>query len=556
MSQIDPIAEALMDEGAPFEVVEQDVRGKRLRVFKNAPVTLTDAIDQARSHGDAEFIVSGDQRLTFNQFFAASDRFAAELVNGHGLRPGESVAICMKNSAEWMISFVAILKAGGVAVLVNSRGTGETLCQAIADTDCVLVLADKKRADMISRKEGCGLPIILAADIDKNPAPKDAPVVARKADDHAAMFFTSGTTGFAKAAVTSHRALVTGTMNTQMAMMTVFMKMAAAYNIDVETLKSQLPQSCALLIFPLFHTSGCSSVFLSTLINGGKLVLMERWSGEDAMRLIEQERITILGGVPATLWDILHSKERETYDLSSLMSISNGGQAFPRNLLMSLCETFPNAYIGAGYGMTETSGSVSQAVGEALLARPKASGIILPMVDIRIVNEDSQDLETGATGEIWVKGAILMTEYYGRPEDTANAFVGEWFKTGDVGYLDEDGYIYIVDRKTDMVISGGENIYCVEVEAALTQHPDVLQVCTFGVPDDRLGEILIACFVPTDRSLTAEALEAFAKEELASYHVPKHFVRIDRPFKLNAMSKIEKSKVRERYLRGEYGLAR
>lgn len=554
MSQIDPIAEALMDVGAPFEVVEQEVRGKRLRVFRNAPVTLTDAIDHARSHGEAEFIVSGEQRLTFNQFFTASDSFAAALVNQYGLKPGASVAICMKNSAEWMIGFVAVLKAGGVAVLVNSRGTSETMCQAIADTDCVLVLADQKRADMI-REKGWELPIILASDIDKSPTLIDAPVVARKADDHAAMFFTSGTTGVAKAAVTSHRALVTGTMNTQMAMTTVFMKMAAAYNIDVETLKSQLPQSCALLIFPLFHTSGCSSVFLSTLINGGKLVLMERWSSEEAMRLIEQERITILGGVPATLWDILHSKERKNFDLSSLMSISNGGQAFPRNLLMSLRETFPKAYIGAGYGMTETSGSVSQAVGEALLARPSASGIILPMVDIRIADENGQALTVGATGEIWVKGAILMTEYFGRPEETANAFSGEWFKTGDVGYLDEDGYIYIVDRKTDMVISGGENIYCVEVEAALNKHPDVLQVCTFGVPDDRLGEKLVACFVPTDGELTAEALEAFAKEELASYRVPKHFIRIDTPFKLNAMSKIEKTKVRESYLRGAYGLS-
>jgi len=552
MSQIDPIAEALMDVGAPFEVVEQEVRGKRLRVFKNAPVTLTDAIDHARSHGEAEFIVSGEQRLTFNQFFTASDGFTVALVNQYSLKPGASVAICMKNSAEWMISFVAVLKAGGVAVLVNSRGTGETMCQAISDTDCVLVLADLKRAGMI-REKGCELPIILASDIPKNPPPTDVPVVLRKADDHAAMFFTSGTTGVAKAAVTSHRALVTGTMNTQMAMTSVFMKMAAAYKIDIETLKSQLPQSCALLIFPLFHTSGCSSVFLSTLINGGKLVLMDRWSGEEAMRLIEQERVTILGGVPATLWDILHSKERENFDLSSLVSISNGGQAFPRNLLMSLRETFPKAYIGAGYGMTETSGSVSQAVGEALLARPKASGIILPMVDMRIASENGEELTIGETGEIWVKGAVLMTEYYGRPDDTAKSFSGDWFKTGDVGYVDGDGYVYIVDRKTDMVISGGENIYCVEVEAALNKHSGVLQLCTFGVPDDRLGEKLIACFVPNNGQLTAEELERFAKDNLASYRVPKHFVCIAEPFELNAMSKIEKTKVRESYLRGDYG---
>lgn len=550
-AEIDPIGQALMDEGAPFEVIEETVRGGTLRVFKNAPDTLTDIIDRARSYGDAEFIVSGERRLTFAAFFAASDNFAAELIENHGLKPGVSVAICMKNSPEWMISFVAILKASGVAVLVNSRGTGETMCQAITDTDCALVLADERRADIL-KDHGCERPIITSSGIGKSAAPTSLKPISRKADDPAAMFFTSGTTGVAKAAVISNRALVTGTMNTQMAMTSVFQKMAAAYNIDVATLKSQLPQSCSLLIFPLFHTSGCSSIFLTTLINGGKLVLMERWSADEAMRLVQSERVTVLGGVPATLWDILHSDNRAKYDLSSLISISNGGQAFPGNLLTSLHETFPKAYLGAGYGMTETSGSVSQATGEALLSRPRASGIILPMVDVRIADEGGEALPVGETGEIWVKGAVVMTEYYGRPDDTKKSFSGEWFKTGDVGYVDEDRYIYIVDRKTDMVISGGENIYCVEVEAALNKHPDVFQLCTFGIPDDRLGEKLIACFVATEGGLTAESLEEFAKTSLPAYRVPKHFVRIDEPFVLNAMSKIEKSKVRRAFLEGKY----
>lgn len=552
MPPIDPVTESLMAAGAPFEVVEQNVQGRTLRVFKNAPETLTEIIERARSFGNAEFIVSGDQRLTFSEFFAASDNFAVRLINDQKLKPGTSVAICMKNSTEWMISFVAVLKAGCVAVLINSRGTAETICQAITDTNCKLVLADERRAELINSSD-IALPVIQSSQIETKPKPVSVPVVTRTADDSAAMFFTSGTTGVAKAAVVSNRALVTGTMNNQMAMTTVFQKMAETYNIDVATLRSNLPQSCSLLIFPLFHTSGCSAVFLTTLINGGKLILMDRWDANEAMRLIEQERVTILGGVPATHWDILHSENRNKYDLSSLISISNGGQAFPRNLLDSLRETFPKAYIGAGYGMTETAGSVSQATGETLLARPRASGIILPMIDIRITGDAGEEMPIGATGEIWVKGATVMTEYYGRPVETSASFVGQWFRTGDIGYIDEDGYIYIVDRKTDMVISGGENIYCVEVEAALNKHPKVLQVCSFGVPDDRLGEKLIACFVPRDEELTVQEMEAFAKGKLASYHVPKHFVLIDRPFDLNVMSKIEKNKVRDGYLRGEYG---
>lgn len=551
MPQIDPITEALMQPGAPFEVVEASVRGRNARVFKNAAKTLIEKIDSARIHGEAEFIVSGDRRLSYSEFFAAADNFAGELVERYKVHPGASVAICMKNSPEWMISFVAILKAGGVAVLVNSRGTGATMVQAVQDTDCVLVLTDQRRADAL-RQSGCKVSIVTAGDISNAPEANSVPEIRRAEDDAAAMFFTSGTTGIAKAAVISNRALVTGTMNSEMAITSVFQRMASANNTNVETLRSQLPQSCSLLIFPLFHTSGCSSIFLTTLINGGKLVLMERWNAQEALRLIEAERVTVLGGVPATLWDILNAENRETYDLSSLISLSNGGQAFPRNLLDALRETFPKAYIGAGYGMTETAGSVSQATGEALLSRPRASGTVLPMVDVRIVSDDGQTLDVGGTGEIWVKGAVLMTEYYGRSEDTKASFSGDWFRTGDVGYVDADNYVYIVDRKTDMVISGGENIYCVEVEAALNKHPDVFQVCTFGVPDDRLGEKLIACFVATDEALTSEVLEAFAKDNLATYRVPKHFVRIETPFVLNAMSKIEKSKVRESYLRGEY----
>ncbi len=547
----DPITDALMAKGAPFEVVPCDVNGKSLRVFKHAPSTLYQIIEQARDYGDTEFIVSGDRRLTYNDFFAAVDSFAARLELEFKVKPGQSVAICMKNSPEWMISFVAILKMGAVAVLVNSRGTAETMQMAVQDTDSVLVLLDKRRYDMLSSVED-QIHLTLLDKIEADEAFQPRAVAHRDADDLCAMFFTSGTTGRAKAAAMSNRALVTGVMNVQMAMTAVFQKMAAAYNMDVETLRSQMPQSCSLLIFPLFHTSGCSSVFLTTIMSGGKLVLMNRWSAEEALRLIEQERVTIFGGVPATHWDVLGSEAIDKYDLSSLVSISNWGQAFPRNLMTAIRERFPKAYIGAGYGMTETSGSISQANGEALVSRPRASGQILPMVDVRIKSDDGADLAVGEAGEIWVKGATLMTEYYGRPEDTQASFSGEWYKTGDVGYIDEDDYIYIVDRKTDMIISGGENIYCVEVEAALNKHPDVLQICSFGVPDDRLGEKLVACYVSKTGRLSPAELESFAKDNLAAYRVPKICVHAKSPFELNAMGKIEKRKVRKAYLSGGY----
>lgn len=537
----DPITDALMAPGAPFEVVTEGA----VRRFKHAPESMSMVFNQARSFGATEFIVSGDRRLTYDDFFSQADALSDVLVNSRGLKPGQSVALCMKNSPEWMIAFVAILNAGGVGVLVNSRGTGENMAQAISDADCVLFIADEQRLEKLAAAD-CNLPSIAPKDFPAGATAAFTPI-PRRARDLAAMFFTSGTTGVAKAAAIENRALITGMMNTQMAMAAVFQKMAAAYNIDVQTLRAQMPQSCSLLVFPLFHTSGCSAVFLTALTTGGKLVLMDRWNAEGALSLIEAEKVTTFGGVPTMIWDILHSPKFDKHDLSSLMSVSCGGQALPLNLLAEIRKAFPRAYIGAGYGMTETCGAISQANGEAFLANPSASGQVLPMVDVQITGEDGEALPIGGVGEIWAKGAIMMQGYYGRPDETAASMAGEWFKTGDIGRLDENGYIYIVDRKTDMVISGGENIYCVEVEQVLGRHEDILAVTTFGIEDERLGERLIAS-ARVKNGASLDNILAFARDNLADYKVPTDFIIQTEPYALNAMGKIEKHKVREAFL--------
>jgi len=540
MPTFDPIVESLMAEGAPFEVVEREA----IRIFKHAPQNMSTVFDRARHFGKAEFIVSGARRLTFDDVFQVADGLSALLLNDFGLKRGQSVAICMQNCPEWMMAFIAIINAGGVAVLINSRGTGETMSRAITDADCVLVIGDEKR---LQHLDGAGYDgKTLPSTNFPKPLIGFTPAYANS-DDLAAMFFTSGTTGVAKAAAISHRALITGMMNTQMAMAAVFQKMAVAYNIDVEILRSQMPQSCSLLIFPLFHTSGCSAVFLTALTTGGKLVLMDRWNAEEALALIEQEKITSFGGVPTMHWDLLRSPNFEKHDLSSLMAISCGGQALPLNLLAEIHEAFPRAYIGAGYGMTETCGAISQANGEAFLANPSASGQVLPMVDVKIMDGDGQEASTGGVGEIWAKGATLMDGYYGRPEETVASMSGDWFKTGDIGRLDENGYIYIVDRKTDMVISGGENIYCAEVEQILGRHEGILAIGTFGISDDRLGERLVASVRVKD-GVSVEDILAFAKNNLAAYKVPTDITVQTQAFELNAMGKIEKHKIRAAYL--------
>jgi acyl-CoA synthetase (AMP-forming)/AMP-acid ligase II len=308
-----------------------------------------------------------------------------------------------------------------------------------------------------------------------------------------------------------------------------------------------MPQSCSLLIFPLFHTSGCSAVFLTALVTGGKLVLMDRWDASEALRLIDREKISTFGGVPTMFWDVLHAPDFSNYDLSSLMALSCGGQALPLNLLAEIRTKFPKAFIGAGYGMTETCGAISQANGEAFLANPSASGQVLPMMDVQITDAKGQALPIGEVGEIWAKGATLMQGYYGRPEDTKASMSGAWFKTGDIGRLDESGFIYIVDRKTDMVISGGENIYCAEVEQVLGRCEGVLALKAFGVEDERLGERL-AVVAQVKAGISADDIMAFAEQNLGAYKVPTDIVVQTESFELNAMGKIEKHKVRMDYL--------
>jgi len=544
MSQTDPILSSLMAKGAPFEVVQDG----SVRVFQNAPSSLVSVFKKAREFGSLEFIRQGAQQLSYDGFFRRADSLANYIAKTYDITAGQSVGICMKNSAEWMIAFVAIINLGGVAVLVNSRASAVAMSQALIDADTVLVIADHTR---VNRLDGAGsiVPVLAAAEIMALPEASFEPAPL-KPEDPAVMLFTSGTTGVAKAALISHRALVTGVMNTQLAMAAVFMKMAKAYGIDVQTLKSQMPQSSSLLVFPLFHISGCSAIFLTTLSSGGRLVVMESWDPVIALELIETEKISSIGGVPAMYWDMLRDASFAQRDLSSLMSLSCGGQSFPQNLIEEIREKFPKAFIGAGYGMTENSGAVSQANGEAFLAKPDASGQILPMVDVQISSPEGVALPIGQTGEIWVKGATLMDGYYGRDEDTRKAFNGPWYKTGDIGYLDDEGYIYIVDRKTDMVISGGENIYCAEIEQVLSRHKDVQQVVSFGVADARLGERLIVCVHSPSKDLGKKDISEFAKQHLADYKHPSDIIISSTPFELNAMGKVEKHKIRDMYLKG------
>ena len=553
MAEVDSITAELMANGAPFEVIDLVLNGTDQRVFKNAPDNLNGLIDTARAHGEKEFVIHNERRLSYTDFIDEAEHLAAWLVREGQVQPGQSVALVMRNSIEWLQSFVAIIRAGGVAVLVNSRNEPENLKSALDDTDCRFMFCDAKRYDAL-RSVGCDLPALVSEPCagqmqicDAIAAKMPYEAVHVDSDAPACMFFTSGTTGRAKAAVVSHRSLITGTMNTQLAMAESFAKIAKTYNITVEELKKHIPQSCSLLVFPLFHTAGCSAVFLTGLATGAKLVMMDRWDANGAIELIAREKITNFGGVPAMHWDMLNALKTRDDDLSSIASLSCGGQAFPLSLIEALRAQFPSAVLGMGYGMTETCGAVSQANGDVFLQFPRSSGQILPMVNVRIVGEQGEDMDTAQAGEVWVRGATVMMGYYGRPEETAASFTDGWLRTGDIGYIDENGFLYIVDRKTDMIISGGENIYCAEVEQALSKHPLTKQVVTFGMPDERMGERLVACVEALDDTLGREDILSFARETLADYKVPSDVLIVTEALERNAMGKVEKHKLRDKY---------
>lgn len=533
MNRNDPIFEAIAAPGSPFEIGELGGR----RYFVNAPASLDQFVESARRFGDRTFLVEGSRRLSFDDFFALRDALANVLA----IAPGERVAICMRNRVEWLTGFLAVIRAGGVAVLFNSRGAPDELAAAIEEVEPVLVLADAERAKLL-RAGGFDGRLIEADDFPVE-AREFTPPPPAAADDAAVILFTSGTSGRAKGAVLSHRNIITGVIGMQVAGLMVLHNTAKAMGVSPESLMAGAPQQVMMMVYPLFHISGLGASFLSPLLAGSKVVILPRWDPDDAARVVAAERVTMFAAVPTMLWDILHRARLADADLSSLRNIGTGGQALPINLLDAMREACPHAVMGTGYGLTETAGSVSMAVGEDFIRNRAAAGRVLPLVDLRIEGADGKTMPVGAPGEIVVRGAQIMQGYWGRPEETAAALDSDgWLRTGDVGYLDEEGYLFIVDRLKDMVISGGENIYCAEVERVLSEIEGISEAACFGIPDDRLGELLVAVVV--GEGLTGDEIKHVVGERLARYKAPAHIRFIDRPLPRNDVGKVDKIRLR------------
>ena len=546
MTRSDPIFETVTAPGTPFELGLRD----GMRRFVNAPSDIGQMLETARAHGDRVALVDGDVRLTYGELFARRDALAAVL----DIRRGDRVAICMRNCAEWMIACLATIRCGGVAALLNSRGSPAELCAAIDDVAPAVVLADPERAALLHEGGFAGR-LIVTADF---PAPGGAPppaVAPAASADPAAILFTSGTTGRVKGAVLTHENLITGILGMQLSGMMVLHNTAKRLGIPVADILAVAPQQAVLLAVPLFHISGLGAGFLAPLLAGSKIVMVRRWSAETAAELIAREKITMFSGVPTMMWDLVRAGKHLNADLSSLRNVGMGGQALAVGLLDEFRAACPDVVMGTGYGMTETAGSVAMGLGDDFIRKSASAGRALSLVDMRIEGPDGTPLAAGEVGEIVVRGPMVMQGYWQKPKETAAVLSPEgWLRTGDIGYLDEEGYVFIVDRAKDMVISGGENIYCAEVERVINAMPGVAECAAFGIPDDRLGELLVARVVSD--SLDGAAVVTEVAEKLARYKAPAT-VRVDTtPLPRNDVGKVDKRRLREEWINAMEGTLR
>lgn len=531
LKQFDELVAGLTAPGQPFATNTLELEGVEYRNFAALPANLGQYFLVMQQHAAKEFAVYLDERYTYGEGYQHSCEFGAALVQRYGVNKGDRVAILSRNNPQWLMAFIGITSVGAVAVPMNAWWTTEELDYGFADSGATLVVADRtrvKRLAPIAKKHGLRIITIddcsgldvehtRFAELLAAHAGAGMPQVEVSLEDHATIMYTSGSTGHPKGALSSHRGILSALYSWMC--LGVATKMARTQ----EARDAGLPPS-ALLTVPLFHCTASHSAFMLSLVVGRKMVIMHKWDAQEALRLIEQERITWFNGVPTMSAELQAAAETTDRDISSLTEIMAGGAARPPEQVKKISGTFKKSAPGIGYGLTETNALGSVNAGAFYLAKPASAGrAVPPVAEFRVVDPRGQSLPAGERGELCIKSPANILCYWNKPEATAEAFVDGWFHTGDVAYLDEDGFLYIVDRIKEIIIRGGENISCTEVEAAIYALPGVTEVAVFGLPDERLGEIVGAAVVLREGAqLTVDALREELSKHLATFKIPAH----------------------------------
>ncbi len=569
--------------GQPFEVAAETIRGLETRVWRNCPRSLRTILEGSASHGDATFLVYEDERMTFATHYSEAAAFSGLLANRYGIRKGDRVALAMRNLPEWAVTFWAAAALGAIIVPLNAWWTGPELAYGLEDSGTALAVVDPQRMARLAphlddlRRSGLRNVIVVRleefGETDSLPVgvdpyetvggsgrlrgatgsaertsgrPIELPPAEIDPDDDATIFYTSGTTGKPKGALGTQRNICTNLLS--LAFINARANLTAASD-DASKRSGAGIQNSYLLSVPLFHATGCHSVLVPNTAVGGKLVMMRRWNPERALELIERERVTIFGGVPTMAWQVLDSPDFATRDTSSVRTVAYGGAPAPPELVRRIKEHFPGGSARNGYGLTETSSVTTMNTGDDYVRKPDSVGPPVPVCEVRVIDPLGADLPTGTVGELLIKGPNVVRGYWNKPHATAATFADGWLHSGDLARLDDDGFVYIVDRAKDMVIRGGENVYSVEVESAIYEHPAVAEVAVIGISHKVLGEEVGAVVVLREGArLNAEDLKGFLDGRIAAFKIPAHIWFRSESLPRNPAGKVLKREIRDEML--------
>ena len=536
----------------PYELVPGSVFGRECLRFKNAPPTLRELFSESRS--DVEFIIYEDQRLTFDQAYIEASKIAMILVNDYGIAPGDRVAISMRNYPEWILAFMATTSIGGIAVAMNALWQPEEMAYGLTDSGAKILFADEERlarfaqiatppnVDLIAVRTSAyaNAPELatLIEQLEQSGQTIEMPSQCAQPEDDATLLYTSGSTGHPKGVASCHVNIVSALMSWEL-------DMHSAVALMDEPPEAPAHPPASLMAVPLFHATGSHAVYLASYRHQRKLVCMYKWDPVIAAQMIEEEKISTFIAPAAMTGDLVLEAQRSQRDLSSLSSVGGGGAPRAPEQVRNIEKSFAKALPGTGWGMTETNAIGAGIGGLDYLERPESSGRCSAVMELKVIDEEGNELPALSRGELLIRGTAVFRGYWNRPDANAETFLpGGWMRTGDVAYLDEEGYLFIVDRIKDLVIRGGENIGCGEVEAALLEHPLIHEASVYAVPDERLGEE-VGTTIYTDQPIDEEELNAFLLTRLARFKVPAHTWQQHEPLPRTASGKILKRDLRE-----------
>lgn len=521
-----------------WEIVREELPDFQGEIFKKRPKNIVELLENTvRKYPDKVGFISEDMRLTFQEFDSLANRIAAGLAE-HGVKQGDHVALLLGTQLEFPLSFFALMKMGAIVVPLNTRFKGEELAYEINDSESKVLIVDEEHWPFIdsvrgelktvekiffngpSAPEGT-FPFSLLRD---NPEDRFPRVAASESDD-AAIMYTSGTTGKPKGAMLHQRGIVLTAM-----LVSDFVQFR--------------PEDRMMCCIPLFHITGLTCLMLPPIFSGVACVYMRQFKTKEFLEIMAREKVTHYMGVVNVIWLMINHPDFETYDFSSFRIAMFGGSPATEEMVRGIFSKLPHIQISVGYGLTECFAIATSTPFEDAIRKIKAVGKCLPTVHAKIVDDNGREVPTGHIGEILLGGAKVFRGYWKKPEATRETLVDGWVHTGDIGKVDEEGFVYVLDRKKDMINRGGEKIYSLEVENVICDNPKVLEVAVVGVPDRVMGEVVKACIaLKPGAKATEEEIKRFCAGRLADYKVPK-FVEFMETLPRNPAGKVNKPELR------------